>query len=86
MPDDARTVDVPIPVEVGVAPALADEATRARVGRLVSRMLRPPSVEGLGAAIAALKAEAHRRGLTDEAIDEELAAYNAERRDTPPSG
>jgi hypothetical protein len=42
-----------------------------------------PSIEDLGAAIAALKAEARRRGLTDEIVDEELAAYNAERRDAP---
>lgn len=82
MPD---TVPVTIEVEPAAAAALDDEATRARVGRLVSRMLRPMSVESLGAAIAALKAEAHRRGLTDEIIDEELAAYNAERRDAPPS-
>jgi hypothetical protein len=84
MPDEAPTVDVPIPVEAGVAVALGDAATRARVGRLVSRMLRPPSLEGLGAAIAALKAEAHRRGLTDEIVDEELAAHKTERRAAPP--
>ena len=30
--------------------------------------------------IAALKAEARASGLTDEEIDAELAAYNAERR------
>jgi hypothetical protein len=83
MPDDVRTVEVAIPVEAGVAPALADEATRARIGRLVSRMLRPPSVEDPIAAIEDLKAEARRRGLTDEIGDEELAAYNAERRDAP---
>lgn len=81
----ADTVSVTIEVEPAAASALGDEATRARVGRLVSRMLRPPSVEGVGAAIAALKAEAHRRGLTDELVDEELAAYNAERRDASSS-
>ena len=32
----------------------------------------------------ALAAEAERRGLTDEILEEELAAYNAERRDMPP--
>ena len=82
MPD---TVDVVIPVEPAAAAALGDEATRARIGRLVSRMLRPPKVEDLGAAIGALKAEAHRRGLTDEIVDEELAAYNDERRERDPS-
>ena len=50
------------------------------VGRIVSRMLQPASTERLMDAIARLKADAHARGLTDEIIDEELAAYNAERR------
>lgn len=88
MPDDVRTVEVAIPVDAGVADALADEATRARIGREVSRMLRfrREGVDGLFATIAALKAEAHRRGLTDEIVDEELAAYNAERRGAPPPG
>ena len=88
MPDDARTVDVPIPVEAGVAPALADEATRARIGRLVSsRMLRTASAERLVGVMDAISAEAERRGLTDEILEAELAAYNAERRDAdaPPS-
>jgi len=81
MPD---IVPVTIDVEPDIAAALDDPAMRARVGRFVSRMLQPPNVEGLATAIAALKEEAHRRGLTDEIIDEELAAYNAERRDAPP--
>jgi hypothetical protein len=86
MPDDVRTVEVAIPVEAGVAPALADEATRARIGRLVSRMLRPPDIEGLFAVMDAISAEAERRGLTNEILDAELAAYNAERRDATPPG
>jgi hypothetical protein len=81
MPNKARIVDVTISVEADVVPALDDAATWARIGRLISRMLRPPSVEDLSATIAALKAEARRRGLTDETVDEELAAHNAERRD-----
>jgi hypothetical protein len=32
----------------------------------------------------ALSDEARRRGLTEEILEEELAAYNAERRDRPP--
>jgi hypothetical protein len=32
------------------------------------------------AAIERLKADAQARGLTDELVDEELDAYNAERR------
>jgi hypothetical protein len=46
-------------------------------------MLRPEASRGLDASIAALKAEAWRRGLTDEIVVKERAAYNAERRDPP---
>ncbi len=80
---DTHTVDVTIPVDAAVAPALADSAKRALAGRLVSRVLQPASVERLFEVVDALKAEAHRRGLTDDIADEELAAYNAERRDGP---
>lgn len=80
------TVDVAIPVETRAATALRDAATRSLVGRVVSRMLEPASVERLMQAVAALKAEAQARGLTDAIIDAELAAYNAERQeaDTAP--
>lgn len=81
----SETIDVTIPVEPAVAPALEDPVTRARIGRLVSRVLRPAPVERLIAAMDALAAEAERRGLTDEILDEELAAYNAERRERPPA-
>ena len=84
---DTHTVDVPIPVEAGVAPALGDAATRALAGRLVSRMLQPASLARAFAAMDAVSAEAARRGLTDEILDAELTAYNAERRKTgtPPA-
>ena len=85
MPDDARTVDVPIPVEASVAPALGDGLTRALAGRLVSRMLRPASVGRLIDVMDAIAAEAERRGLTDEILEAELAGYNAERRDADAS-
>ena len=81
MPD---TVPVTIEVDATAAAALDDEATRARIGRLVSRVLRPESVERLVDAIDAFSAEAARRGLTDEILEAELAAHNAERRDFPP--
>jgi hypothetical protein len=81
MPD---TVPVTIEVEPGAAAALADEATRARVGRLVSRMLQPASADRLFEVMDAISAEAGRRGLTDEILEAELAAHNAERRDVPP--
>jgi hypothetical protein len=82
MPD---TVPVTIDVEPDAAAALGDAARRARVGRLVSRMLRPASVERLFDVMDAVSAEAERRGLTDEILEAELAAYNAERRDRPPA-
>ena len=78
---DSNTVDVVIPVEAGAAAALADARTRAAMGRLVSRVLRPQAGPSpLAAAVAELKAEARAAGLTDAIIDAELAAYNAERR------
>lgn len=78
---DTHTVDVLIPVDASVASALDDGVTRAMVGRLVSRMLRPASVQNLFDTLDTISAEAVRRGLTDEILDAELAAYNAERRE-----
>jgi hypothetical protein len=76
------TIDVTIPVEPEAAAALADARNRAAVGRLVSRVLRPRAgPSALAQAIAELKAEARKAGLTDVDVDAELAAYNAERRD-----
>ncbi len=81
MPD---TVPVTLEVEAPAAAALADARTRAAIGRLISRVLHPrvgPSE--LAQAIAAAKAEARARGLTDADITAELDAYNAERRVAP---
>lgn len=75
------TIDVTIPVNPEVADTLRDARNRAAVGRLVSRVLHPhPGDDPLIEAIAALKAEVRAAGLTDEDIDAELNAYNAERR------
>ena len=77
------TVDITIPVEPIAAAALRDERTREAVGRLVSRVLRrerEQNVELLFAAIDRLGASAEAKGLTDEILQQELAAYNAERR------
>lgn len=82
---DANTVPVTLDVTPEVAAALDDPATRERVARLVSRTVRPASVERLFEVMDAISAEARRRGLTDEILEEELAAYNAERRDRPPT-
>ena len=82
---DTNTVGVAIPIEAGVAAPLDDAATRALAGRLVSRMLQPASVERLFDVMDAMSAEAERRGLTDEILEAELAAYNAERQGPDPS-
>jgi len=77
------TVDVTIPVEVRAASELRDARTREAIGRLVSRLLqrqRRENVEKLFAAMERLGADAEAQGLTDEILEEELAAYNAERR------
>jgi hypothetical protein len=49
-------------------------------GRLVSRMLQPASIERLFDTMDSISAEAAKRGLTDEILQVELAAHNAERR------
>ena len=78
-----ETVDVTIPVEPEAAAALADARNREAVGRLVSRVLRPRAGPSPPAqAIAELEPEARAEGLSDADIDAELAAYNAERRDS----
>ena len=78
---DTHTVDVHIPVEASVAAMLDDPVTRALAGRLVSRMLQPASIEDLFATMDTISLEAAKRGLTDEILEADLAAYNAERRE-----
>jgi len=82
MPD---TVSVTLELEPEVAAALEDPATRARIERLIRRTVRPAGIDQLFAAMDALSVETQRRGLTNEILESELAAYNAERRE-PPSG
>jgi hypothetical protein len=72
---------VEIPVEPETARALADAHRREAVGRLVDRMVRPTGADDpLAALLEATARRARESGLTDEEIDAELAAYNAERR------
>ena len=73
---------VTISVSREAAQLLRDADKAKRIGRLVSDMLRPatPETDPLAALIAAVKTDARADGLTDAAIDAELAAYNAERR------
>jgi hypothetical protein len=75
-------VMVEIPVTPEAAEALGDLARRRRIGKLVSSMLRPqsPGDDPLAAVFASIKSVARADGLTDEEIEAELAAYNAERR------
>ena len=77
MPD---TVPVTFELDPEIAAALEDAATRARIERLIERTARPATIERLFEVMGAMSAEAERRGLTDEILEEELAAYNAERR------
>jgi hypothetical protein len=75
------TVEVIIHVAPETAAVLAAPEARARLERLVEHTFRPngAEVERLFAAIDALKADAHARGLTDELVEAELAAHKAER-------
>jgi hypothetical protein len=77
------TVDVMIPVDARAAGELRDTRTRDAIGRLISRVLqrqRRENVKLLFAAIEQLGTDAEAKGLTDPILEEELAAYNAERR------
>jgi hypothetical protein len=78
----AGTVMVEIPLTPEAAQALGDPERRERIGRRVSRMLRPqsPGDDPLAAIFASIKHAARADGVTDEEIEAELAAYNAERR------
>ncbi len=75
-------VFVTIPVSPAAAELLRDESRARAMGELVSQLLKPDSreVDPLSALIAVVKAEARANGLTDEMIDAELDAYNAEHR------
>ena len=76
-------VMVEIPVSPRTAERLRDEAERARAGRLLDRELGALGTDDdpLFELIRGIKADARAAGITDEEIDAELAAYNAERRD-----
>ena len=75
-------VTVEIPVSPEAATLLRDAKRAQRGGALVSDMLRPsaPENDPLAALIAEAKADARSGGLTDEAIEAELRAANAEHR------
>ncbi len=83
MPDDSRTIPVTFQLDPQTAAGLADPATREHVEHLIQDTVRKAGIERLFAAMDALSADARSRGLTDEILEEELAAYNAERRERP---
>ena len=68
---------IEIPVEEATAVALADVRRREAVGHLVDRLVRPEGDDPLVALFERICAEA---GMTEAAVEAELAAYNAERR------
>ena len=78
----SNTVDVTIPVDESAALELRDASRREAVGRLVSRVLerRRHNVGRVLDVMDRFATEAREAGLTDEILEEELAAYSAERR------
>jgi len=76
-----QVTTIPIPVEAETAKALTDPRRLAAVGRLIDRMVHPVGGDDpLAAILEAIARDARKAGLTDQDIEAELAAYNAERR------
>ena len=71
---------VEIPGEQATAFALSDARRREAVGRLVDRLVRPGADDPLTAIFERTAADAGEAGLTEQEIEAELTAYNAERR------
>ena len=76
-----KTVTLEIKVDEAEADALKDADRRARIGRLVSQVARLYQVpDPLVTVLERTSLAAQGAGLTDQEIDAELAAYNAERQ------
>lgn len=74
------TVMVEIPVDEATAEALADPHRLAAVAELVKHMVRPTEGNDLLAALLeSTRQKAAALGWTDQDIDDELAAWKAER-------
>jgi len=74
-------VEVSIPVDAEAAAALQDPLKRQALGRLISRWFQPENAKDrLLDAMDRLAVDAEAKGLTEEILNEELAAYNAEHR------
>lgn len=77
----SRLVTVEIPVDEAAAKVLEDAERRARMGRLVSQIARlQQGPDPLATVLDRTSRAARQAGLTDDGIEAELAAYNAERR------
>ena len=59
---------------------MSDSRRLAAVGRLVDRLVQPGNDDPLVALFERTSREAGASDMTDEEIEAELAAYNAERR------
>lgn len=73
------TVMVEIPVDEETAAALADPHRRRAIGEAVKVMVRHTGTDPLIALLEQTSREAAEAGLTEEAIEEELGAWKAER-------
>jgi hypothetical protein len=71
---------IEIPVEEATAAALTDTRRREAVGRLIDRLVHPGADDPLIALFDRMSDEANKAGLTEDDINAELSAYNAERR------
>ena len=79
------TVMVQIPVDEETAAALADPRRREAVGELIKLVVRPGAGnDPLLALLETTRREATAAGLTDRDIDEELAAWKADRAGARP--
>ena len=73
-------VKVEIPVDEDVAADLSEPVRLAAVGQLISHVLRPTaSSDPVGTLLDQIGRRAELAGLTQEDIDQELAAWKAER-------
>ena len=71
---------IELPVEPATAAALTDPRRLAAIGHLVDRLVRPGATDRLVALLERTAAEAQAAGFTEQDVEAELAAYNAERR------
>ena len=71
---------VEIPVDPETAAALADPRRRSAAGAMIQLLLRQrPGQDTLGTLLETTRRDAATAGLTDRDIDDELAAWKAER-------